>query len=245
MKTHLNLLFAVTAGLSFAINAETTLVYDLVDSQGATKEQTYTLHGRWVRVNNSNENEAEENFLLLDSGFMIMHVVDGEKGEFYTFGESPHHQSRTMPKTVEGDGKTKQATEKKTEMPGLKPTGKKDTVAGVQCRVVNEVVNDKTVAEHCMAEVVALQMTPRELITMARLIEFSREWTDPDWIAVQSNEKYVSIRSRPADGDATFILKSVSHELPPGDYFRVPPAYKKLDSDIDYAGLMTGTQSTD
>lgn len=245
MKTHLNLLFAVTAGLSFAINAETTLVYELVDSQGAAKEQTYTLHGRWVRVNNSNENETAENYFLLDSGFMIMHVVDDEKGEFFTFGESPHHQSRTVPKTPAADATTKQLTEKKADKSVLKPTGKKDTVAGVQCRVVNEVLNDKPVAEHCMADVVALQMTPRELITMARLIEFSKEWTDPDWIAAQSDEKYVSIRSRPVDGDANFILKSVSHELPPVDYFRIPPAYKKLDSDTDYAGLMTGTQSTD
>jgi hypothetical protein len=100
--------------------------------------------------------------------------------------------------------------------------------------------NDKRVAEHCMADAAALGMTPRELITMARLIEFSKQKTDPDWIALQSDEQFIAIRSGPPGGAATFVLKSVSHDIVPWDYFRVPREYKKLPPADDYAGLITG-----
>lgn len=238
MKNHLNLIFAATASLSLAVHAETSLVFELVDAQGAKKEQTYTLHGRWARVDDTAEEHKK--FLILDTGFMIMHVVDSEKSVFSTFGESHFHQGK-QDQTAADVATAKQAAERGGKVPTLKPTGNKDTVAGIRCNIVNEIENEKPVAEHCMASASALGMSQREMITMARLVDFSRQWTDPDWIATQSNEQFVSIRSRPAGESATFQLKSVSHLTPPSDYFRVPAGYQKLDTAADdHAGLITG-----
>ena len=238
MKTRLTLLFAIAAGLSHTVNAETSLTYELVDAQGATKEQIYTLHGRWTRIDNATV--SKQKHFILDTGFMIMHVVDSEKSVFSTFGESHFHQGK-QEQTAADVATAKQAAERESKVPTLKPTGNKDTVAGIRCNIVNEIENEKPVAEHCMASASALGMNQREMITMARLVDFSRQWTDPDWIATQSNEQFVSIRSRPAGGSATFQLKSVSHLIPPSDYFRVPAGYQKLDTAADdHAGLITG-----
>jgi len=245
MKSYLNPCLAVILSLSFTAEADTTLVYQLADAAGEKTEQTYTIRGRFIRVDKNAE--APKDFLLLDAGFLIMHVVDGEKGTFTTFGESRFHQGK-KPAPAAQAGST--ATPK-SESAGkaaaislqasvLSPTGQKDSVAGYRCRVVKEMRNDELVAEHCLVDAATLGMTPRELITMARLIEFSKQRTDPDWIAAQSDEQFISIRSRPAGGGETFVLKSVAHDVVSRDYFRVPPEYKKLESKGDYAGLISG-----
>ncbi|HUT40198.1 MAG TPA: hypothetical protein VM011_02565 [Gammaproteobacteria bacterium] len=247
MKTRLSIVSAVAALLSCSVHADTTLVYDLVDAAGQTTQQTYSIRGRFLRVDKSNE--APENFLLLDGGFLYMNVVNGEKQTFTTFGDSPHHQGGTRlpaaaPKAesaaAPAPAAAGQAAEKSPPKNILSPTTEKNTVAGFSCRVVREMRDDKLLAEHCLVDAYALGMTPRELISMARLIEFSRQRTDPDWIAIQSDEQFITIRSRPAVGEPTFILKSVSHEIVPREYFRVPAEYEKLQPADDYTGLITG-----
>jgi hypothetical protein len=242
MKTRLSVFFAVTAAiiLPTTVTAETTLSYELVDAQEVKKEQTYTLHGRWARIDDAAE--AGKKHLILDTGFMIMHVVDSEKTVFSTFGESPLHQGKKVSAASGDAANPEQAAKKASPAPSLKPTGVMDTVADVRCNIVNEIVADKPVAEHCMADAAALGMNPREMTTMARVIQFSRDWTDPDWIAVQMKEQFISIRSRPVGGAETFLLTAVSHQTPPADYFRVPREYTKLDSGDDYAGLITGNK---
>ena len=242
MKTRLTVFFAVTAAiiLPTTVTAETTLSYELVDAQEVKKEQTYTLHGRWARIDDSTE--ADKQHLILDAGFMIMYVVDTENKVFYTFGESPLHQGKKLPAPSEDDANPKHTAKKASPEPTLKPTGAVDFVADVRCNIVNEIVDDKPVAEHCMADAAALGMNPREMTTMARLIQFSRDWSDPNWIAVQMKELFIPIRSRPVGGTETFLLKAVSHQVPPADYFRVPREYRKLDSGEDYAGLITGNK---
>jgi len=240
MKKRLSVFFAVTTAITapVSVTAETTLSYELVDAQGVKKEQTYTLHGRWARVEDSTK--ADKQHLILDAGFMVMYVVDTENADFYTFGESPLRQSKKLPVPSVDDANPKHATRKPSPEPNLKPTGVTDIVAGVRCNMVNEIVDDKPVAEHCMADAAALGMNPREMTTMARLIQFTRDWSDPDWIAVQMKEQFISVSSRPVGGKETFLFKEVSHQIPPADYFRVPNEYHKLDSDEDYAGLITG-----
>lgn len=238
MKIYFNLFFAATVIYASVAGADTTLVYKLTGTQGEEIEHTYNIRVRFMRVDSNAESQPYS--LILDAGFMIMHVVDDDKKVFSTYGESPYHQDRKMPEKSGHDANLKQVARKPVVAPILKPTGKKDTVAGVRCMIVNEIVNDMPVAEHCMADAYALGMTPREVITMARLIDFSKAWTDPDWIAVQSNEKYISIRSRPAGGDVTFMLEAVSHETASRDYFRVPPEYQKLDSKDGHTGIITG-----
>lgn len=238
MKIYFNLFLAAAAFYASVAGADTTLVYKLTGTQGEELEQTYTIRGRFMSVDSNAESQPYS--LILDAGFMIMHVVDDDKKVFSTYGESPYHQGKKMPEKSESDVNVKQMAKKPVTAPILKPTGKKETVAGVRCMIVNEIENDKPVAEHCMADAYALGMSPRELITMARLIDFSKEWTDPDWIAVQSKEKYISIRSRPSGGDVAFILEAVSHKIASRDYFRVPPEYQKLDSEVDFTGIITG-----
>jgi hypothetical protein len=240
MKIRLSVFFAVAVAITLptTVNAETTLIYELVDDQEVAKEQTYTLHGRWARVDDSTLTDKQH--LILDAGFMIMYVVDTEKTVFYTFGESPLHQGKKLPAPSGDAANPKQAAKKASPEPNLKPTGAIETVAGVRCNIVNEIVDDKPVAEHCMADAAALGMNPREMTTMARLIQFSRDWSDPDWIAVQMKELFISIRSRPVGGTDTFLLNAVSHQTPAADYFRVPREYRKLNSDEDYTGLITG-----
>lgn len=238
MKIYFSLFFTAAAFYASVAGADTTLVYKLTGAQGEEIEHTYNIRGRFISVDSNAESQPYT--LILDAGFMIMHVVDDDKEVFSTYGESPYHQDREKPEKSENDANAKQMVKKPVAAPILKPTGKKETVAGVRCMIVNEIVNNKPVVEHCMADAYALGMTPRELITMARLIDFSKAWTDPDWIAAQSNEKYISIRSRPTGGDVTFVLEAVSHETASRDYFRVPPEYQKLDSEEGYTGIITG-----
>lgn len=206
---------------------------------------TYTSRGRYVSVNKNPE--APKDFLLLDADFMIMHLVDSEKATFTTFGDSPYHQrNKVLPApwpAAPADPEaapSKPATAASPQPSVLSPTGETESVAGFRCRVVKEMRNDEVVAEHCMVDAASLEMTPRELITMARLIEFSKQRTDPDWIAVQLDQQFITIQSRPVGGEETFVLKSVAHDIVSRDYFRVPPGYKKLESKGDYAGLITG-----
>lgn len=240
MQTRLGLILTTLCSLPLLAQAESSLVYELTDAAGATSEQTYTLHGRWARVDR--KDAAQANHLILDTGFMIMYVVDSAQSVFSTFGESPHHQGEKLTPSAGSKTVPTRAEGRSSDAITLAPTGGRDSVAGIRCNLVNEIVDGKTVAEHCMADAAALGMNQREMITMARLIDFSRQWTDPDWIAIQRNEQFVSIRSRPANGDPTFILKAVSHDTPPGDFFRVPPSYRKLDTGGDFKGLITGSK---
>ncbi|MEN8760799.1 MAG: hypothetical protein ABF290_00090 [Thiogranum sp.] len=245
MKSYLKPCLAVILSLPFTAHADTTLVYELVDAAGEKTQQTYTIRGRFLRVDK--DAETSKNFLLLDGGFLYMNVVDGEKGTFTTFGDSPYHQGQRLPAkpkpgntAATGSEQAGKANAKSPPLSVLSPTVQKDSVAGIRCRIVNELRDGTPVAEHCLADPAALGMTPRELISMARLIEFAKQRTDPDWIAIQSDEQFITIRSRPAEGEPTFVLKSVSHEIASRDLFRVPPAYQKLEPEDDYAGLITG-----
>lgn len=245
MTTRLSLVLAGAVCLASVAEADTTLVYELTDAQGNKIEQKYQIHGRFLRIDS--DAESQTNSLILDAGYMFMYVVNRGKQTFTTFGSSPFHQGKRMSEKTKTAGtdepeaaNIREASTTTPQPPKLSPTGQKKTVAGTRCMVVNEIRNDKPVAEHCLADAAALGMTSRELISMSRLIEFSKQWTDPDWIAVQSGENFISIQSAPPAGDATFVLKSVSHEIMPSDFFRVPSEYQKLEPENDYSGLITG-----
>lgn len=246
MKTQINLVFAATVCSAAVAHADTTLVYELMNAQGEKIEQTYQIRGRFMRVDSNAESQPYT--LILDAGYLFMNVVDREKGSYTTFGGAPFHQGERLPAKPKATGTVEPETahnEKEVDVTSpqpsvLSPAGRKETVAGTRCMVVDEIRNDKPVAQHCLADAAALEMTSRELITMARLIEFSKQKTDPDWIAFQSDENFISIRSRPAEGEVTFVLKSVSHDTLPWSLFRVSPEYKKQEPEDDYAGLITG-----
>ena len=138
MRICLTLCMGAIFALPVRAGADTTLVYELVDAAGNKTEQTYSIRGRFLRVD---QNPATpHSFLLLDGGFMYMNVVDGEKETFSTFGASPFHQGERLPATAKAASPAlpvaepaKQAAAKSPPRPVWSPTGEKGSVAGVRC----------------------------------------------------------------------------------------------------------------
>ena len=124
----------------------------------------------------------------------------------------------------------------------LQPTKRMETVGGVRCRVVAELVDGEPAVEHCMANKAAFGMTERETRTLARLFEMARKrgW---DWLpAATHDEEFVSVRSRRAADGAIWTLQSVSTAALPAAYLRIsrdfrelpyqPPADKQAEADV-------------
>jgi len=112
--------------------------------------------------------------------------------------------------------------------PRFQATPKRDEVAGISCRVVQEIVNDKPVVEHCMANKAALGITEREMRTLARLFALARErsW---DWLgAATEDEAFVSVRSRRLDSDARLELGSVSTDPLPQGHLRISRKFTEI-----------------
>ena len=107
-------------------------------------------------------------------------------------------------------------------------TGESDTVAGVRCRVVNELRDGAPVIEHCMAGKAALGITERELRTLARTFEMARE-RDFGWLATATaDEAFISVRSRALDGGTRLTLVAVSTDPLPKGHLRVTRDYREV-----------------
>jgi len=112
--------------------------------------------------------------------------------------------------------------------PRFQASTKMDEVAGISCRVVQEIVDDKPAVEHCMANKAALGITEREMRTLARLFVLARKrgW---DWLgAATEDEEFVSVRSRRLDGDALLELGSVSTDPLPQGYLRISRKFTEI-----------------
>jgi hypothetical protein len=121
------------------------------------------------------------------------------------------------------------------DVPRFAPTEQMDEVAGVRCRVVNELRDGEPAIEHCMANETALGITEREIRTLARTFAMARA-QGLDWLGTATaDEEFVSVRSRALDGGAALMLESVSTgALPPG-HLRVPRQYRKVPRQTDPA----------
>jgi len=129
---------------------------------------------------------------------------------------------------TDGEEAETSATPALVKYPRFEASAKTDKVAGISCRVVEEVVDDKPVVEHCMANKAALGITERETRTLARLFALARQrgW---DWLsAATKDEEFVSIRSRRIGGDGNLMLKSMSTEPLPAGHLRIPRSYKEV-----------------
>lgn len=112
--------------------------------------------------------------------------------------------------------------------PSLKPTTEKRTIAGVECRVVTELVDGEPVMEHCMANTPRLGTTNRELITLARFFAMARE-KDLGWWGIGSDdEQFVAVQSRDLKTGRTQELKSLSRAPLPPDRLRVPRTFTEV-----------------
>lgn len=107
----------------------------------------------------------------------------------------------------------------------LRLTKKKKTIAGVPCRVVEEVSGDQPVMVHCMADKARLGITEREIRSLARLFKMARE-RDFGWLATYTkDEDFVSIASEDLQSKKTLRLNAIDTKPLPAGYLRIPKNY--------------------
>lgn len=117
--------------------------------------------------------------------------------------------------------------------PTFKPSKKKRTVAGIRCRVVHELFDDKPVKEHCMANSAALGVTKREVITLSRLFAMARK-LEFDWLGVGTkDEEFIAIHSRDLGDNRMLQLTSLSAKPLPAGYLRIPRSFTLVESDAN------------
>ena len=120
---------------------------------------------------------------------------------------------------------------RRTEAATLKPTKKQRKVAGIECRVVHELIDGKPVIEHCMANSARLKVTDRELITLSRLFGMARNM-ELGWLGTGTkDEAFVSVQSRDLRDGRTLGLTSVSTQPLAQGYLRIPKTYKPVEPD--------------
>jgi hypothetical protein len=120
---------------------------------------------------------------------------------------------------------------RRTQAATLKPTKETRKVAGIECRVVHEMLDGKPVIEHCMANSARLSVTDRELITLARVFGMARNM-EFGWLGVGTkDEEFVSVQSRDLRDNRVLELKSASTQPLAEGYLRIPKTYKLVESD--------------
>ena len=214
---------AVCAGCyAFMAQADTTLVYETLDKDGAKTQHTFSISGRFVRIDA--EPSKQPGYALFDSGRMVMFFVD-DKTKSYT-------PVRATPPIMESMPHVTQKTEKPTDpAPGttLKATKKKRTVADKRCRVVMEMVDDKQVAEHCMSGTGELGLSTREMMTLSRLFTKTGDLDLGLPGTATTDESYASIQTQRQDDKASQKLISSSKQAIPAEKLRIPREYKQLE----------------
>jgi hypothetical protein len=112
----------------------------------------------------------------------------------------------------------------------LKPTKKTRSVAGIECRVVDELIDGKPAIEHCMANSARLKVTDRELITLARSFGMARNM-EFGWLGVGTrDEEFVSVQSRDLRDERLLELTSVSTQPLAEGYLRIPKTHRLVES---------------
>ena len=226
--------------------ADATLVYETLDAEGAKTQHTFSITGRFVRIDT--QPRQQPGYALFDTGRMIMFDVD-ETTHSYTpvkAGKSWHPAVQVAPADTAEDNTSKKgsaepaaetaaepaaepAAETAAESAAatrLKATKKKSSVADKRCRMVLEIANDKQVAEHCMSGTGELGISTREMVTLSRL------FTKADNLGLNllgvatADESYASIQSKLADGKSSQTLKSVTKAAIPTEKMRIAEDYK-------------------
>jgi hypothetical protein len=106
-------------------------------------------------------------------------------------------------------------------------TPKSRKIAGVECRVVEELLDDKPIIRHCMADRARLGITEREIRSLARTFKMARE-RDLGWLATATkDEKFVSVASEDLRNQKTLMLKTVSTKPLPTGQLRIPRDFTK------------------
>lgn len=210
--------------------ADATLVYETLDAEGAKTQHTFSITGRFVRIDTLPRQQP--GYALFDTGRMIMFDVDETTHSYKPVkaGQSWHPAVQVAPADTAEDNTSKEASAETAAEPAaatrLKATKKKRSVADKRCRMVLEIANDKQVAEHCMSGTGELGISTREMVTLSRL------FTKADNLGLNllgvatADESYASIQSKLADGKSSQTLKSVTKAAIPTDKMRIAEDYK-------------------
>jgi hypothetical protein len=106
-------------------------------------------------------------------------------------------------------------------------TPKSMDIAGINCRVVEELMDKQPIIKHCMADKARLGITEREIRTLARTFKMARD-RDFGWLGTATkDEKFVSIASEDLSSHKKLTLQSISTKPLPSDYLRIPRDYTK------------------
>lgn len=110
----------------------------------------------------------------------------------------------------------------------LRLTKKNQEIAGVQCRLVEELTGDKTGKTHCMAAKARLGITERETRTLSRVFALARKrnW---GWLGTATtDEQFVSVATQDPESKKTLMLKTVSTDPLPVGHLRIPKNFKEV-----------------
>ena len=148
--------------------------------------------------------------------------------------DKPSAQSKDVA-TQQDDpaGRTGESEQVFAAKTSLKNTKKQQSVAGIKCRLIEELRDNRPVMHHCMADKSRLGFTEREVRSLARVFGMARE-RGYEWLGTATgDEKFVSIKSRDLSNGMTLELVSVSNKPLPVGYLRIPKEYQKVDAAVE------------
>ena len=256
INTFASLTFAGLSLITSMACADATLVYETVTADAGKTVHTFNIRGRFIRVDMDSDpnrywviytglltiadvdrSRQQYTFEKLPRPILPGAVAAAEeKPDTAATGQqteatvtpsgatSPTEQTAGLdPANEVAGGVTILAAE-----PIFAASRKKESVAGIGCRVVIEKVDKQPVAEHCMAGTGELGLTSREMITLSRMFTTARR-LGLGWVgAATADERIVSINSRLLDGEAGQVLQSVSYEYIDNELMQVPKAYQRI-----------------
>ena len=233
---HALVLTIATVVLAFTkpASADARLSFELTEADGSKGVKQFSIARFFVRIDDPSD---KERYLLYQAGkFFPLFAVDQTNSEYtrltpaVTPYMSPHSREHHGADQTTDEGGTKQASENRAgTAPELKPTKNMRKVAGIECRVVHELLDGKPVVEHCMANSARLNIADRELITMVRAFEMARN-RDFGWLGIGTeDEEFVSVQSRDLRDNRVLQLTGVSTKPLAQGYLRIPREYKEIE----------------
>jgi hypothetical protein len=227
---------ALAACVTPIAHADATLTYELTGTDGSKTVKKFSTTRFHIRIEDP---AAADQYLLFEAGkFFPLYAVDTTAKTYTRLTEevipfmspqSRQHHGADKAGQNASSAQTAESTTKPT--PKFKPTRKTRKVAGVECRVVHELVDDKPVIEHCMANSARLGVTKREIINMARTFEMARN-RDYGWLGVGTeDEEFVSVYSLDQRDNRVSQLTEVSTTPLVAGYLRIPRDYKQTKAE--------------
>ena len=227
---------ALAAGSVSLSHADAMLTYELTDADGNKSVKQFGIARFFARIEDPAD---EDHYLLYQAGkFFPLFAVDTAAGQYQRLTRevtpfmSPQSRKHHGADQAQEQGGTQQTSENRAKSaPKLKPAKKNRKIAGIKCRVVHELEDDKPVVEHCMANSARLSITEREVITMARTFQMGQN-RDYGWLGIGTeDEEFISIYSRDLRDNRVLQLTGVSNKPLPADHLRVPREYKQAKSE--------------